>query len=271
MGRPFNQGHLTYLAVVEDRGEPSSSTLPRTMVGSRPITSTWRVCLNVEAAPLHSAHQRLAEGARPIGLDRGLLTFAVLADTIERSFVLAPRCELAPEQVLRGRSARAWLAARPVEVTAFVPSTRSSPPAGRSGFPSRPPQVVRFHARSGPGGQPWDVARKRMVPLAGGGLGAIGAVALVGLTPFAGVADCAPYVVPLHLELQAVLVNGETVDLPAPGVSRGAVLARSRCDRRSRRGDRRRGVRARERRRDRAGDLANRRRGVMGKIGCYTG
>jgi putative transposase len=40
----------------------------------------WKVSLNLEAAPLHPAHHHPAGGAQPVGLDRGLLTFAVLAD-----------------------------------------------------------------------------------------------------------------------------------------------------------------------------------------------
>jgi hypothetical protein len=53
-----------------------------------------------------------------------------------------------------------------------------------------------------------------MFPLVAGGLGAIAAAALVGMFPAAGVADCAPSEVPLHLELEEVVVNGEVVDLP---------------------------------------------------------
>jgi 7,8-dihydro-6-hydroxymethylpterin-pyrophosphokinase len=34
---------------------------------------------------------------------------------IERSFVLAPLCELAPELTLQGWTVRAWLASRPAE------------------------------------------------------------------------------------------------------------------------------------------------------------
>lgn len=54
----------------------------------------WRVSLNVEAADLHPA-RRHADGAAhaPIGLDRGLKTFAVLADVDGREIELidAPR------------------------------------------------------------------------------------------------------------------------------------------------------------------------------------
>jgi len=42
----------------------------------------WRVSLNVQASPLHLEHRRTrGEATSPVGIDRGLSTFAVLADT----------------------------------------------------------------------------------------------------------------------------------------------------------------------------------------------
>ncbi|WP_373049364.1 RNA-guided endonuclease InsQ/TnpB family protein, partial [Vulgatibacter sp.] len=61
---------------------------------SHQLGGRWRVSLNLEAAPLHPALQRASDEARePVGIDRGLQTFAVLADARGREVerIDAPR------------------------------------------------------------------------------------------------------------------------------------------------------------------------------------
>lgn len=61
---------------------------------SKRIGGRWRVSVNVEPAALHPAERHTGEGApEPIGIDRGLRTFAVLADAEGREIerIDAPR------------------------------------------------------------------------------------------------------------------------------------------------------------------------------------
>ena len=70
------------------------------------IGGRWTVSLNVEAAPLHPARQHESVETKPVGIDRGLHTFAVVADADGRELerIESPRPLRAALPKLRRRS-----------------------------------------------------------------------------------------------------------------------------------------------------------------------
>lgn len=92
------RGHLRSLQAIERALGRDRSTEVRW--GPRPIDLDllWQAGLRISLPGLELPHPRLHE----------------------RSFVLAPLCELAPELVIEGRTVREWLASRPEEERASV-------------------------------------------------------------------------------------------------------------------------------------------------------